>query len=110
MKEDKWTLIVKPKSGWLDLQLGDIWSYRDFLTILVKRDFTATNKQTILGPLWFFLQPLFTSVIFLFLQQIAKIDTDGIPGILFNLSGLTMWNYFSSCIGRTSSTLTGNAA
>ncbi|HWY98333.1 MAG TPA: ABC transporter permease [Bacteroidia bacterium] len=106
---EKWTLIVKPKSGWFDLHLTDLWHYRDLLTIFVKRDFAATYKQTILGPLWFFLQPLFTSLIFIYFQRIAKIDTDGIPPMLFNLSGLTMWNYFSSCVNKTSATFVSNA-
>ncbi|MGP8217169.1 MAG: ABC transporter permease [Bacteroidia bacterium] len=108
-EDDTWTLLVKPEAGWFDLHLADLWHYRDLLVIFVKRDFSATYKQTILGPLWFFLQPLFTSLIFIFLQQIARIETDGIPAMLFNLSGLTMWNYFSSCVNKTSTTFVTNA-
>ena len=94
----------------LDLNLKEVWKYRDLLLLFVKRDFVAQYKQTILGPLWHFIQPIFTTIMFLLVfGKIANIPTDGIPPVLFYMSGITMWNYFSSCLSSTSSTFVANA-
>src|SRR5213075_78821 len=106
----EWDLIIRPKTGWLDLHLADLWRYRDLTAMFVWRDFIAQYKQTILGPLWHVIQPLFTTFIFLFLfGRIANIPTDGIPPILFYMSGITIWNYFSACLTSTSNTFLANA-
>jgi lipopolysaccharide transport system permease protein len=105
-----WDLIVRPKTGWLDLDLVELWRYRDLVMIFVWRDFVATYKQTVLGPLWFILQPLFTTVLYsIVFGGIARIPTGGVPPILFYLAGITMWNYFAECINRTSNTFISNA-
>jgi lipopolysaccharide transport system permease protein len=109
-QEQHWDEEIKPSSKLLDLQLGAVWKYRDLLLLFVKRDFTAQYKQTILGPLWHFVQPIFTTIVFLVVfNSIANIKTDGIEPILFYMSGITIWNYFSSCLNATSSTFTANA-
>jgi lipopolysaccharide transport system permease protein len=108
--EEKWTLVVKPKSGWFDLNLKDVWRYRDLIAMFVKRDFTSVYKQTILGPLWFFIQPLLTTILFIVIfSEIAKIPTSGIPSSLFYLSGITIWNYFATCFTKTSTTFLSNS-
>lgn len=110
-QEQHWDEEIKPSSKLLDLQLGEVWKYRDLLILFVKRDFTAQYKQTILGPLWHFIQPVFTTIVFLAVfNKIANIPTDGIDAVLFYMSGIAMWNYFSSCLTATSSTFTANAA
>ena len=94
----------------LDLNLAEVWRYRDLLWLFVKRDFTAQYKQTILGPLWHFIQPIFTTIVFLLIfGKIANIPTDGIQPVLFYMSGITIWNYFSACLTATSSTFVANA-
>lgn len=109
-ESDYWTEIISPHTGLLDLNLGEVWKYRDLLWLFVKRDFVAQYKQTILGPLWHVIQPLFTTIIFLFLfSRIANIPTDGIHPILFYMSGITIWNYFSACLTNTSNTFLANA-
>src|SRR5207244_1358407 len=89
----------------------EVWRYRDLLWLFVKRDFSAQYKQTILGPLWHFIQPIFTSLVFLLVfGKIANIKTDGIePPILFYMSGITLWNYFSACLMAKSNTFVANA-
>ncbi|MFN5423457.1 MAG: ABC transporter permease, partial [bacterium] len=110
INESTWDLEIKPQSHLLDINFKDVWRYRDLLWMFVKRDFTAQYKQTILGPLWHFIQPLFTTLIFLVVfTKIAGISTDGVPPVLFYLSGLTIWNYFSSCLSLTSNTFVANA-
>lgn len=105
-----WDLEIKPQAHLLDINLREVWKYRDLLWMFVKRDFIAQYKQTILGPLWHFIQPLFTTVVFLVVfTNIAKISTDGVPPVLFYMSGITIWNYFSSCLNATSSTFVANA-
>jgi len=107
---EQWTQIIAPKTGLFDLHLKDVWRYRDLLMLFVKRDFIAQYKQTILGPLWHFIQPALTALMFLILfSRIANIPTDGVPPILFYLSGITLWNYFSSCLTNTANTFTLNA-
>ncbi|MEY3060188.1 MAG: hypothetical protein RL000_1540 [Bacteroidota bacterium] len=110
MQEEQWDLIIRPKSHLLDLNLKEVWRYRDLLWMFIKRDFAAQYKQTILGPLWHFIQPLFTTLVFVVVfSKIAAISTDGLPPLLFYLSGITIWNYFSSCLIATSSTFVSNA-
>jgi lipopolysaccharide transport system permease protein len=108
--DNNWDLEIKPQSHLLDINLKEVWKYRDLLWMFVKRDFTAQYKQTILGPLWHFIQPLFTTIVFLVVfTNIAKISTDGVPPVLFYMSGITIWNYFSSCLNATSNTFVANA-
>lgn len=108
--EKDWDLIIQPKAHLFDLKLKEVWKYRDLLLLFVKRDFIAQYKQTILGPLWHFIQPIFTTIVFLLVfGKIANIPTDGIPPILFYMSGITIWNYFSSCLNSTSNTFVANA-
>jgi lipopolysaccharide transport system permease protein len=102
--------IIKPKRSLLDLRLSEVWEYRDLLFMFVKRDFLASYTQTILGPLWFFIQPIFTTIMFVFVfGNIAGISTDGQPKILFYLSGLVIWNYFSDCLNKTANVFVSNA-
>lgn len=102
---------IQPKDKLFDLRLREIWRYRDLLVLFVRRDFVAKYKQTILGPLWFFIQPLFqTAVLAIVFGGMANLSTDGIPPILFYLTGVTAWNYFSNCLRTTSTTFTANAA
>ena len=109
--EDKsWDIEIQPRSKRFSLNIKEIWKYRDLLQMYVKRDITTMYKQTILGPLWFIIQPLFTTITFMFIfGNIAKISTDGLPQILFYLCGIMGWNYFAECLGRTSSTFMSNA-
>ena len=100
---------IRPGSSVFDLKLKDTWHYRDLLWLLVRRDFVAFYKQTILGPLWFFIQPLFTTLIFTFIFGIAKISTEGVPAPLFYMAGVTAWNYFADCITKTSTVFRDNA-
>lgn len=110
MTHDQWTNIIHSRTGWFDFKVSQLWSYRDLILLFVKRDFTAVYKQTVLGPLWHFLQPLFSSLIFTFaFSFIAKISTENIPPILFYLSGIVPWTYFSDCTTRTSNTFVQNA-
>lgn len=109
--DDKnWDLVIEGRSSLLDLKLRDLWRYRDLLMMFVKRDFVSFYKQTILGPLWFFIQPLFTTIIFTFVfGNLAGLSTDGLPQPLFYLAGITAWNYFAECITKTSTVFKDNA-
>ena len=110
-QSEHWDQIIEPRGKLLDLNLKEVWRYRDLLVLFVKRDFVAQYKQTILGPLWHFIQPVFTSIMFLFVfGKIANIPTDGIEPIVFYLASITIWNYFSSCLTATSNTFVANAA
>jgi len=105
---DKWEIVAK--SSMLDLKLNEVWAYRDLLWLLVRRDFVSFYKQTILGPLWFFIQPLFTTIIFTFIfGNLAGISTDGLPKPLFYMAGITAWNYFADCLTKTSTVFRDNA-
>ncbi len=107
---EQWTEIISPKLRLFDLNLKEVWRYRDLMWLFVRRDFVAQYKQTILGPLWHVIQPVFTTIIFLLIfGRIANIPTDGIKGPLFYMSGITIWNYFSTCLISTSNTFTANA-
>jgi lipopolysaccharide transport system permease protein len=106
----EWDLVIEPQSSLFDLHLKDIWRYRDLLWLLVKRDFVSFYKQTILGPLWFFIQPLFTTIIFTFIfGNLAGLSTDGLPQPLFYMAGITAWNYFADCLTKTSTVFRDNA-
>jgi len=108
--DEDWDLIIRPKAALLDLNLKEVWRYRDLLWLFVKRDFTAQYKQTILGPLWHIIQPIFTTIVFLMVfGKIANIPTDGIEPVLFYMSGISIWNYFSACLSATSNTFVANA-
>ncbi len=108
--QQKWTETIESKHTLLDLRLGEVWRYKDLVYMFVKRDFVASFKQTILGPIWFFINPIFTTIVYIFVfGNIAKLPTDGAPMILFYLVGVTLWNYFSSCLTGTSYTFAGNA-
>jgi lipopolysaccharide transport system permease protein len=107
---EDWDLVIEPKGGLFSLNLAELWRYRDLLFLLVKRDFTAQYKQTVLGPAWHFIQPVFTTAVFLFLfRSLANFPTDGIQPVLFYMSGITIWNYFSACFMATSNAFVANA-
>jgi lipopolysaccharide transport system permease protein len=111
LHNEHWDMVLSPKTGLFDINIKEIWHYRDLLVLFVKRDFIAQFKQTILGPVWHFIQPIFTTIIFLMVfGKIANIPTDGIePKFLFYMSGITIWNYFASCLNATSNTFVANA-
>ena len=112
MKEDgPYTHIIRPKRHLFEINLKEIWEYRDLLLLFVRRDFVSRYKQTILGPFWFVLNPLLSTLIYtLIFNRVANIPTDGIPPILFYLSGLVAWQYFAACLSGTSNTFVANAA
>jgi lipopolysaccharide transport system permease protein len=113
MNEEKenWDLVVRPQSSVFDINLKEIWHYRDLLVLFVKRDIVSVYKQTILGPLWFFIQPILTALTFsLVFGRMAGLSTDGMPPFLFYLAGITCWNYFAECLNATSNTFVNNAA
>jgi len=104
-------IVFRPTRGWFEPSLTDVWQYRDLLFLLVHRDFVARYKQTILGPTWFVLQPLLTTIVFsVIFGEVAKIPTDGLPPMLFYLTGLLGWNYFAQTFSSVSGTLVNNAA
>lgn len=104
------TSVITPKKSLLDLKLKETWQYRDLLIIFFKRDITVTYKQTILGPLWFIIQPLLTTIMFVMVfGKIAGIPTGGMPPILFYLGGITIWNFFADCLRLNSDTFVKNA-
>jgi lipopolysaccharide transport system permease protein len=106
----EWSTVIKPKGRLLDIDLKAVWRYRDLWYMFVKRDIVTSYKQTILGPLWFIIQPTITTIMFMIVfGGIAHISTDGLPQPLFYLAGISLWNYFSECLNRTSSTFTNNA-
>jgi len=108
---EEWTIVIKPQSGLFDINFKEILQYRDLLYIFTRRDLVAVYKQTILGPLWFFIQPLFTTLVYAFVYGgIAQIKTDGKPLLLFYLTGIVLWSYFADCLVSTSSTFTANAS
>jgi len=110
-EQEHWDLIIRPRANLFDLGLKDIWRYRDLLRLFVKRDFVAQYKQTVLGPVWNIIQPIFTTIMFLLVfGKIANIPTDGIKPTLFYMAGITIWNYFSTCFTTTSTTFVTNAA
>lgn len=105
-----WTYIIKPVSGWFDIHLSALWRYRDLVFLFVWRDFVAVYKQTILGPFWYLLQPLVTTLVFtIIFGKVAKLPTDGLPPMIFYMSGIVTWRYFADCLTKTSNTFVGNA-
>lgn len=109
--EEHWDLEIKPTPGLFELHLKEIWRYKDLLWLFVRRDFVAQYKQTILGPLWHLIQPLFTTLMFLLVfAHIANIPTDGVPPMLFYMAGISLWNYFSFSLTSTSTTFITNAS
>lgn len=107
---DEWLYEIKPKTSNFSLNLDEVWRYRDLLMLFVKRDIVTVYKQTILGPLWYFIQPLFTAITFtIIFNNVAGIKTGAIPPFLFNLAGIIVWNYFTSCLNETSDTFKKNA-
>ena len=109
MMQQDWDLIIENKNRLLTLDLREVWRYRDLLLMYVRRDIVTFYKQTILGPLWFFIQPLLTTVMFMFVfGGIAGISTDGVPQAVFYLSGLVCWNYFADCLTKCSDTFNAN--
>ena len=106
-----WLFEITPKNKFFSLNLREVWQYRDLLFLFVKRDVITVYKQTVLGPLWYLIQPLFTSVTFtIIFNNVAGIDTGTVPPFLFNLAGITVWNYFTACLTGTSDTFKANAA
>ncbi|SEA69823.1 ABC transporter permease [Psychroflexus halocasei] len=109
LEDKEWLYEINSEKGLLDFNFKEIWRYRDLLMLFVKRDIVTVYKQTILGPLWYLIQPLFTSVIFtLIFNNVANVSTGVVPSFLFNLAGITAWNYFKECLNGTSGTFTKN--
>ncbi len=109
-QEEDWSLIIEPQRGLLDLRLGELWRYKDLVMLFVRRDFVAAYKQTVLGPLWYLIQPLLTTITFtVIFGNIASLPTDGLPQFLFYMSGTVIWSYFASCLTKTSETFVQNA-
>ena len=110
MNKQIWTEEIKDKSSLFSINFKELWNYRDLILMLVKRDFITFYKQTILGPIWFFVQPILTSLIYILIfGKIAKLSTEGIPQMAFYLSGITIWNYFSDSLTKTSTVFRDNA-
>ena len=109
VKEEEWDLIIHNRKRFFNTNFSSIWRYRDLLLLFVRRDFVAFYKQTILGPLWFFVQPIIATIIFtVIFNKIAHLPTDGVPAIVFYMAGITLWGYFADCINKTSTTFTVN--
>ncbi|WP_028377694.1 ABC transporter permease [Leeuwenhoekiella sp. MAR_2009_132] len=109
-EQEEWLYEINAKQPLIDIDFKEIWRYRDLLFLFVRRDIISAYKQTILGPLWYLIQPLFTGIIFtLVFNNIASISTGGAPPFLFNLAGITMWSYFAQCLNNTSNTFASNA-
>ena len=108
---EEWDMEIKPHDNLFDLHLKDVWNYRDLLLLLVRRDFVSFYKQTIFGPIWLFVQPIFTTITFtIVFSKLAKISTEDIPAPLFYLTGNIAWNYFSDCLNKSSSVFRDNAS
>jgi len=107
--EPVWTKIITPSESLFRFNFRELWQYRDLIILFIKRDFVSVYKQTVLGPLWHIIQPLFTMSVYLILGRVANLPTDGIPPTLFYLSGIVLWNYFASCLTKTSGTFIGSA-
>src|SRR3954471_710070 len=106
----QWDLQIRATNKTFALPVSEVWHYRDLLLLLVRRDFVSFYKQTVLGPLWFFIQPLFTTITYTFIfGNLAGISTEGIPRPLFYMAGITAWNYFSECLTKTSTVFKDNS-
>jgi lipopolysaccharide transport system permease protein len=111
IEEDDWLYTISSKKKLIDFNFKEIWRYRDLLVLFVKRDVVTVYKQTVLGPLWYLIQPLFTALTFtLIFNKVANIETGTVPPFLFNLAGISIWNYFNVCLTATSDTFKSNAA
>jgi lipopolysaccharide transport system permease protein len=109
-KPEQWDMFIRPQRSLFDLRLGELWRYKDLILLFVRRDFVAVYKQTVLGPLWYLIQPLMTTITFtIIFGNFAKLPTDGLPDFLFYMSGTVIWTYFASCLTKTSETFTSNA-
>lgn len=109
MQEENWSTIIRSTSAFSLLSLKDVWQYRDLLWLFVKRDLVTNYKQTVLGPLWFFIQPVLTTALFVFINKAANTSTNGVHPVLFFLIGVTTWSYFAECLTKTSTTFKDNA-
>ena len=108
--EEGWTTVIRPRTGWFDIDLQELWRYRDLITMFVKRNFTVLYKQTILGPAWIILNPLITTIIFnVVFGGMANMPTDGVPGFLFYMAGNTVWTFFANCVNNTANTFVTNS-
>ncbi len=110
LSDDAWDMVIRPQRSWFDLRLRELWRYRDLVALFVWRDLVSVYKQTILGPAWYILQPLLTTVTFtIIFGNIARLPTDGLPQFLFYMSGTVIWTYFATCLTKTSTTFIANA-
>ena len=110
MEEQKFTTVITPKTGWFDINLKEVWDYRDLILLFVKRNFVSKYKQTVLGPAWAIIQPLLTTVVFtLVFGNIAGLAPGGVPSFIFYLAGTILWTYFSNCLSSTANTFVANA-
>jgi lipopolysaccharide transport system permease protein len=110
-EEEKWDITLKPRIDLFQINLKEVWRYRDLMFLMVKRDFIAFYKQTILGPIWFVIQPIFTTITFVFIfGNLAKISTEGVPSPLFYLCSISAWTFFSECLTKTSGVFRDNAS
>jgi len=110
LPDSYWTMDIEPQRSLFDLRLRELWQYRDLVMLFVRRDFVAVYKQTVLGPLWYLIQPLLTALTFTFIfGQVAQLPTDGLPQFLFYMSGTVIWSYFAECLNKTSNTFVQNA-
>lgn len=108
---EQWNLVIKPKTGWFDIDVKNIWKYRDLIKLFVRRSFVSAYKQTILGPAWAIINPLCTTVIFtIIFGNIAGLAAEGVPSFIFFMAGNITWGYFANCLNATSGTFTGNAS
>jgi lipopolysaccharide transport system permease protein len=111
LPDQHWDMIIEPRRNLFDLRMGELWNYRDLVLLFVRRDFVSVYKQTILGPLWYLIQPLLTTITFtVIFGQIASLPTDGLPQFLFYMSGTVIWAYFADCLNKTSNTFVQNAS
>lgn len=107
---ESWDLVLEPKNKWYSLRLSELFRFKDLLLLFVRRDFVAVYKQTVLGPIWFFVQPIITALTFsVIFGRMANISTDGVPQLLFYMCGITLWNYFSDTLLKIADTFTANA-
>jgi lipopolysaccharide transport system permease protein len=110
IQEEQWSLIIRPQRGWFDLRLDELWRARELIMLFVWRDFVSVYKQTILGPLWYIIQPMLTTLTFtVIFGRIAALSTDNLPDFLFYMSGTVIWGYFAACLTKTSETFVANA-
>lgn len=111
IEKENWSLVIQPQRGWMDLRLAELWRYRDLILLFVRRDFVSVYKQTILGPLWYLIQPLLTTLTFtVIFGYIANLSTDGLPQFLFYMAGTVIWTYFAECLNKTSNTFVQNSS